>query len=94
MKLNEATKIIRRFGKATSTAYERVSGNKFQLEGGFNHSDLFAGIAAYVALDWENTVEPSNIDEAYNVVMHSLRNIVLDMIEADNGFRFKGEAGE
>ena len=94
MKLNEAAKIIRRFGKATSKSYERVSGKKFELEGEPKHSDLLAGLAAYVALDWRNTVEPSNIDEAYDVVMHYLRNIVLDMIEADDGFKFKGEAGE
>jgi|GEM_PF-3103864 len=94
MKLNEAAKIIRRFGKATATSYERVSGKKFKLEGEPKHSDLLAGLASYVALDWRNTVEPSNIDEAYDVIMNSLRNIVLDMIEADDGFKFKEEAGE
>lgn len=94
MKPNEAAKIIRRFGKATSKAYERVSGKKFELEGDFKNSDLFAGLASYNALDWKNTVEPSNIDQAYDVVMHSLRNIVLDMIEADDGFKFKDDAGE
>ena len=94
MKISEAAKIIRRFGKATSKSYERVSGKKFELEGDFKNSDLFAGLAAYVALDWKNTVEPSNIDEAYDVVMHSLRNIVLDMIEADDGFEFKDIGGK
>jgi|SaaInlV_120m_DNA_3_1039746.scaffolds.fasta_scaffold43400_2 hypothetical protein len=88
MKLSEAANIMRKFGKATSQSYEKVTGEKFELNGDFKNSDLFAGLAAYVALDWADSVEHSNVDDAYKRIMRSLQNIVLDMIEEDKEIKF------
>ena len=88
MEINEATEIIREFGKHTSRSYEIVTGQKFDSDD-MPLNYLATGLCAYIALDWANKVDQSNIDEAYNCLVDSLERMVLDMIRNDNHIIFE-----